>query len=101
MRTVLATAALVLAFLGQLSALVHWDVVKHETCEEHGEIVDEDGGHCIIGLTPGDLIEAPALESLDARIATAIEAPREAFAIVIVRDLLSVAPKTSPPTLIS
>src|SRR5688572_13673911 len=97
MRTSVAIAALVLAFVGQLSALVHWGVVQHSTCEEHGDIVEDEGGHCIIGLTPGEAIDAPAVDVADARIARPIDAPLVAFAIVIERDMLFVAPKTSPP----
>jgi hypothetical protein len=97
MRSVLTVVALALAFVGQLSALVHWGVVQHSTCAEHGDIVDDDGGHCIVGLTPGEAIDAPQLDISDARISTPIDAPREAFAILIERDLLVVAPKTSPP----
>jgi hypothetical protein len=39
----LSSIGLTLVFVGQLSALVHMAAVRHERCEEHGELVEAYG----------------------------------------------------------
>lgn len=97
MRSAFATVALLLALVGQLSSLAHLWVVQHEVCKEHGQLVDEDGEHCVVSLTPGEAIEAPALEVRDAHVLAPRVAAADPIALARTHNVLRVAPKTSPP----
>lgn len=97
MRTILPALALVLAMTGQLSSLVHLWVVKHSICPEHGQLVDEDGEHCLVSLLPAAPASAPALEARDPALLQAAEVPARRPALVRAVAVLAVAPKTSPP----
>lgn len=97
MRTAFATVALLLALVGQLSSLAHLWVVQHEVCKEHGQLVDEDGEHCVVSLTPGEAIDAPGLEVREAPLVAALAAAALPVAVARTHNVLRVAPKTSPP----
>lgn len=97
MRPPFLALALALALIGQLSSLAHLWVVEHQVCAEHGQLVDEDGEHCVVSLLPAAPIQAPGLLAIAAPVATALPTPLAAPQRALVHAVLDVAPKTSPP----
>jgi hypothetical protein len=116
-----SVAALALAFTGQLCSIVHMAVVEHETCAEHGELVEAAGtvavaalevdvdaltganaddvhDHCPLATTPSHHEHAVSLavEGVARALERDVALPRVGARVV---DVLRVAPKTSPPVL--
>lgn len=114
-RATVAQALLAAAFTAQLCSVVHLGLVRHEVCEEHGEIVDRDVSnagthdeqplpetgdhheHCPL-LVPSALPKGPMLIDVVDRVTfiTAVE-PWRRDAREPSLSVLHVAPKTSPP----
>lgn len=118
MSRLVSTIALALALTAQVSTLVHMGAVRHETCAEHGELVEVEGAvaddhgarsdgssagddadehdHCLLATTPALHSIAPSLAhvvhvaAVDDNVS--VPAPR-----VVATTLLRSAPKTSPP----
>lgn len=97
MRTPTLALTVALALLGQLSSLAHLWVVEHQVCAEHGQLVDEDGEHCVVSLLPAAPAQTPALLPAVAPVAAALTAPLELPQLILAHAVLDVAPKTSPP----
>lgn len=117
LRRSLAGATIALALLGQVAGVLHMGVVRHERCDEHGELVergatvavDVDGethgdaadrhDHCVVGDAPAHRrAEAPTLVVVDLasrplEVARAPVADARAPAVAVFRT----APKGSPP----
>ncbi len=121
--SLVSTTALLLALVGQGTALLHMGVVRHERCDEHGELVDvfaprtaeperqsdaaigSDSAvhvaddHCVVAfrvavVTDVDcVIDVANVAAIDARVVAGLAAADG----VVARDVLDVAPKTSPP----
>ncbi len=140
LQGLLSTTALVLALVGQGTALVHMGVVRHERCAEHGELVDVGAAgvaraadtaavdasgshertvdvtaavgseeaadhagddHCVIAFS---ISNVPAVDGgvaevdADVVVIAALTDGLLPSDGVVVRAILDVAPKTSPPT---
>lgn len=117
-----AALAVTVLLVGQLVALMHEAVVRHVTCAEHGEQVEvtngsigEDDG-CgqshLIGLSGdgGAHEDCATARLLRTSTQTSVAVPLHVIASelavvevlptrehVLARDVISVAPKTSPP----
>jgi hypothetical protein len=125
-RCVLLTLSLV-CLTGPAASLVHWLVVPHRTCAEHGELVHGDAppvdparapgeivelraaptsahdghDHCSVSLLPRETASpvGPADEIARARPARAATLPADADAAPQPVELVLLAPKNSPPGL--
>jgi hypothetical protein len=115
MSRLVSTVSLALALTAQLTTLVHMGAIEHETCAEHGELVEvgfagtdvpagpgpdgqeeDEHDHCLLAHTPTVSETGPVLARV-IFVASAerdIAAPRER---VVAATVLRSAPKTSPP----
>ena len=127
LSSLVSTAALLLALLGQGTALVHMGVARHERCAEHNEIVDVRGAgharpadrdqhssvaavegdgdghgaddHCFIAFRAAVVPEVElVLDAVDVTtILARAVAGLGAADGVVPHEILDRAPKTSPP----
>ena len=123
--SLLGPLALLLALTAQLTGLVHLGVVRHERCAEHGELIeaahdddhddgdpgeqrgwhaagsDDDDDHCDLAFRVAVSVAVFAAVAHDLEVGVVgvdLQPGVRAAEAIRALDVLTVAPKTSPPT---